>query len=149
MERSKNEPKGRAGHPSGNPNPNPNPNPSPNPSVEDREGQAEALRSGAAGAGVVRPVPVPVPPVAEVTEVTEVHPDADDGLDKTGGRVTTIRQLTFTGTYPSIGAALDAVKGKAMGFREAYPDLRIETANQADGQVALSALMTFTIVVDD
>ena len=139
MTRSKNEP-GDAG--------NPNPNPSPNPSVEDREGQAEALRSGAAGAGVVRPVQA-VPPVTEVTEVTEVHPDADDGLDKTGGRVTTIRQMTFTGTYPSIGAALDAVKGKAMGFREAYPDLRIETANQPDGQVALSALMTFTIVVDD
>ena len=87
--------------------------------------------------------------VRAVNPVTEVYPDADDGLDKTGGRVTTIRQLTFTGTYPSIASALDAVKGKAMGFREANPDLRIETATQPDGQVALSALMTFTIVVDD
>ena len=61
------------------------------------EAHLAAVKAGvdAAQAATVRAVP----------PITEVYPDADDGLDKTGGRITTIRQLTFTGTYPSIASS--------------------------------------------
>ena len=111
------------------------------PSVDDRGGQAEALRSGAAGAGVVRPVPVP----------DDV--DAGGGFERTAGRVTTVRQETWGGTFPSLREGLDALKRDTaqLTLQKAgtEPDVRVETTRQADGQVVVNALISFTEVKDD
>ena len=117
--------------------------PSASPAPDDRVGQAEALRSGAAGAGVVRPVPVPDDDV-----------DAGgSGFERTGGRVTTVRQETWGGTFPSLREGLDALKRDTaqLTLQKAgtEPDVRVETTRQADGQVVVNALISFTEVKDD
>ena len=111
--------------------------PSASPPPDDRAGQAEALRSGAAGAGVVRAVP-----------------DAGgSGFERTGGRVTTVRQETWGGTFPSLREGLDALKRDTaqLTLQKAgtEPDVRVETTRQADGQVVVNALISFTEVKDD
>ena len=120
------------------------------PPVRDTEAQEEALRAGASavqGAGVVRAVPDAEP--ADDPELVAEITDPAARLSQTGGRNTTIRQVTFNGQFRSLVTAINGVKDKALSFGERVPELRLEITGNAEQGFTANALLTFTDIHDD